>query len=860
MKKICSTVFTILTLGLSSLCAQNRVCGTMDNLERLKAQDPKMELRMRELENFTQDYVNQNSVQKTNLIVNIPVVVHVVYNTTAQNISDAQVQSQIAVLNEDFRRLNADKTNTPSAFSSIAADCEINFCLATKDANGNATTGITRTSTSTTSFSDNDNVKHNSTGGKDAWPSDKYLNLWVCNLGSSLLGYAQFPGGPASTDGVVIHYKYFGRNGSAVAPFNKGRTATHEVGHWLNLYHIWGDDGGACTGSDNVSDTPNQGGEHYGCPAFPTSSCSNGSNGDMFMNYMDYTDDACMNMFSAGQKARMQALFASGGARVGLLSSAGCGGSSTTTPVYCNSNGTNTSYEWISNVKLNTINNTSGANSGYGNYTAVSTTLTKGSSYTVNLTPSFSGTAYSEYFNVYIDYNNDKDFADAGELVYSSSGSSAAVSGTFTIPSTASSASTRMRVIMKDAAITGPCEVYTYGETEDYSVNITTGTSTSCGTPGSLSAGSVTSTSATLNWTAVSGAASYNIRYKSTASTNWTTTSATSTSKSISGLSGSTVYEFQVQAVCSSTGAYSASATFTTLNSAGTTNNVTIGTGTGVTGVTPYGTYYSDERSQFIITKSELVAAGYTSANSVIKSLAFYVTTASAQAMNGFTIKISHTTASAFSSTTYLSGTNTTTVYSGTFTAGANQWNTHTFTLPFMYNGTDNLLIDICWDNSSYTSNSSTQYTATSAYRTLYKRSDLSTSGLCSATTGTQSYNRPNMKFGFSSNSTARMEDNTNTIAIVNSDLNLKLYPNPAVDNFTISYHLAKESKVSVMIYNITGALITKVNEADLAEGDYQQTISLSGSAEFNEIPSGIYLCSVSIDGTTTTKRFIINR
>ena len=120
------------------------------------------------------------------------------------------------------------------------------------------------------------------------------------------MGYSQFPGGPASTDGIVIAYQYFGNTGTAVAPFNKGRTTTHELGHWLNLYHIWGDDNGSCSGSDYVQDTPNQSNYNYSCPTFPHPSCSNTS--DMFMNYMDYTDDICMNIFTEGQKQRMLAV------------------------------------------------------------------------------------------------------------------------------------------------------------------------------------------------------------------------------------------------------------------------------------------------------------------------------------------------------------------------------------------------------------------------------------------------------------------------------------------------------------------------------------------------------------------------
>lgn len=293
-----------------------------------------MKQRMEDIERQTEQFIKAGGAQDR-AVVTIPVVVHVVYYNATQNISDSRILSQIQVLNDDFRRLNADAANTPSAFQGVAADCEINFCLATQDPNGNATTGIQRRQTTVNGFSTNDNVKFFSTGGLDAWDRNKYLNIWVCNLSGGLLGYAQFPGGPASTDGVVCDYAYFGTTG-ATPPFDKGRTTTHEVGHWLNCYHIWGDDGTSCSGTDQVSDTPNQADENYGCPTFPTVSCSNGPNGDMFMNYMDYTDDACMNLFTIGQKNRMQALFAAGGARAALANSTGCqppgGGGSCGTP------------------------------------------------------------------------------------------------------------------------------------------------------------------------------------------------------------------------------------------------------------------------------------------------------------------------------------------------------------------------------------------------------------------------------------------------------------------------------------------------------------------------------------------------
>lgn len=307
--------------GDNASIPQSRNCSTMEVLDRLMKEDPGYQERLNQIELQVQDYLKSNP-ERDNLIINIPVVVHVVYRTTAQNISTSQIQSQINVLNADFRKLNSDVSGVPAAFAGLAADCQINFCLATRDPNGAVTTGITRTKTTKTSFSTNDYVKKTSRGGKDPWPASSYLNIWVCNLSGGVLGYAQFPGGSATTDGVVIGYQYFGTTGTATYPFNLGRTATHEVGHWLNLRHIWGDDGTGCTGSDLVTDTPNQADENYGCPAFPAVSCSNGPNGDLFMNYMDYTDDRCMFMFTTGQSGRMNATIS--GTRASLLSSSGC--------------------------------------------------------------------------------------------------------------------------------------------------------------------------------------------------------------------------------------------------------------------------------------------------------------------------------------------------------------------------------------------------------------------------------------------------------------------------------------------------------------------------------------------------------
>jgi hypothetical protein len=416
-------LLSILILFTSVAFAQ-RNCGTMENLERLKTLDPSLELHMQQIEQQTAAYIAAHpDAERT--VITVPIVVHLVYNTSSQNISDVLINAQIDQLNRDFARTNQDANNTASVFQGVAVNTNIQFCLAQRDPSGNATTGIERRQSSSTSFSSNDNVKHFSTGGLDAWPAASYLNLWVCNLGQGLLGYAQFPGGPASTDGVVVLYSSVG---SIANPnplggaYNIGRTATHEVGHWVNLRHIWGDDGNGCTGSDLVGDTPNQGSENYGCPAFPHVTCSNGPNGDMFMNYMDYTDDNCMNMYSAGQASRMNALFVTGGSRVGILSSLGC-----------------------------------------------------------------------------------------------------------TPPNT----------------------------------NV-------CNIPGGLNATNVSMTSATLNWSAVSGALSYNVQYKESSASIWNSTSSATNSYSLSGLLSNTSYDWKVQTVCSSTGSdFSATSSFTTLSSAG---------------------------------------------------------------------------------------------------------------------------------------------------------------------------------------------------------------------------------------------------------------------------------------------------
>jgi hypothetical protein len=281
-----------------------RTCGAPEVHQRL-LQDPAYQANRIAIERHLARFALFNLSARAG-VVQIPVVVHVVYSDLSGNISEAQVQSQIDALNRDYRKRNTDAGNAPAVWNQLVADTRIQFGVATTDPNGAPTSGINRIATSQTSFDTHDDVKRASTGGADPWPADKYLNLWVCNLGNGLLGYAQFPGGPAETDGVVILHSAFGTTGTAATPFNLGRTATHEVGHWLNLIHIWGDRLD-CTGTDYVDDTPPAMAPNYGTPQFPHVSCNNGPNGDMFMNYMDYVDDDTMVMFTAGQVVRMAA-------------------------------------------------------------------------------------------------------------------------------------------------------------------------------------------------------------------------------------------------------------------------------------------------------------------------------------------------------------------------------------------------------------------------------------------------------------------------------------------------------------------------------------------------------------------------
>lgn len=280
-----------------------RGCASQEVLEAQMKADPTLALRMNKIEAFTEKAMLSGRL--VNGKIEIPVVVNVLYKTAAENISLAQIQSQIDVLNEDFNAANADFNNTPALFSGVAANVEISFVLET----------VNRKATTKTSWGTRDAMKKTKQGGLDPTSPTTKLNMWACTIGGGILGYAQFPGGSTATDGVVVDSKYFGLSGTGAYPYNLGRTATHEVGHWMNLRHIWGD---ATCGSDLVSDTPTHNTANYGVPAYPHYSTCTGTPVEMTMNYMDYTDDRGMYMFSNGQKSRISALFVTGGARAGF--------------------------------------------------------------------------------------------------------------------------------------------------------------------------------------------------------------------------------------------------------------------------------------------------------------------------------------------------------------------------------------------------------------------------------------------------------------------------------------------------------------------------------------------------------------
>lgn len=302
-----------IALLVTYFVSAQRNCRSFEYQQQLIQKDPGLQ----RLQDAAQHLVlpresSRISHDLTGKTLTIPVVVHVLYHYPTENISDSIVRTQIFALNRDFRKLNPDTIKIPEAFKALAADCGIEFQLATVDPKGRSTSGIVHKYTPITKWSMDDKIKHSSEMGDDGWDPNSYLNIWVGAL-DHFLGYSSLPGDPAANDGLVISFGAFG---------GYGRTAVHETGHWLGLRHLWGD---ADCGDDGVADTPKQETYTNGCPSGVRVSCNNAPYGDMYMDYMDFTNDACLVMFTQGQKQKMRALFEPGGARYSILSSKGLG-------------------------------------------------------------------------------------------------------------------------------------------------------------------------------------------------------------------------------------------------------------------------------------------------------------------------------------------------------------------------------------------------------------------------------------------------------------------------------------------------------------------------------------------------------
>ena len=308
-------------------------CASYEALQMQMANDSIFRQQRQVLDAYVDNWVKEHpDYDPKTTTVTIPVVVHIIYKTTAEDISDSRVTDQINATNADWAGLNAHSMG--SFATSLKANTNVQFCLAKRDPSGNTSTGITRTSTTVGPFNISGSSascsgypeRCASSGGCNAWDVTKYLNIWVCDMGSSLCGISEFPGSTSNNNyyGSTINYLYFGTTGST-APYNLGGTLTHELGHCFNLYHIWGDDGGACTGTDYCNDTPNQADATYGPnTGVVTDACTTTSPGIMYMNFMDYSDDISYANFTPNQVSRIAAIVASTGPNYSLTTSNAC--------------------------------------------------------------------------------------------------------------------------------------------------------------------------------------------------------------------------------------------------------------------------------------------------------------------------------------------------------------------------------------------------------------------------------------------------------------------------------------------------------------------------------------------------------
>lgn len=325
-------------LGLTSAQTGPTIrCNYDEKWKEFTTQHPEAKVKHEQMLEHNKNPNNISPLVKK-AVVTIPVVVHVLYKNPSQNITDAQIQSQLRILNEDFRKLNADFNSVvPAAFKPFAADMEIAFCLATKDPSGATTTGVVRKSVAS-NFNFDNNYFNSAQGGDNAWDTTKYLNIWVgAFTNQDLLGWAYPPAAAGyGNDGLCITLYAFGDTGTVFNtpfgpnwPYTKGRTGTHEIGHYFGLNHIWGSSNNAtvCGSPDNndgAADTPATNKPYFGVPIYPNNlnTCTTTPNGAMFMNYMDYCDDVTLAMFTADQKTIAQNALSN--QRAGLLNSNAC--------------------------------------------------------------------------------------------------------------------------------------------------------------------------------------------------------------------------------------------------------------------------------------------------------------------------------------------------------------------------------------------------------------------------------------------------------------------------------------------------------------------------------------------------------
>ena len=327
-KILCCLAFFFICLSTSAQSTDGGTgerCGTIPLLEARLNRNPALRVRFEqqriEFNRIVQERIAARAFQ-ADAVYTIPVVFHIVV-TNPSLVTDAQIQAQLDTLNKDYAGLNGDSVRVPSYFKPVFGRSNIRFCLAQRTPSGDLSTGIERTTTTQTSFSNStDAVKHASSGGADSWDVNSYFNVWICPLSNNVLGYSTIPqDGSGNDQGVVIDYRSL--PGGSLTSYNGGKTLTHETGHYFNLYHIWGDDNGACTGTDYVDDTPNQGNSSSTCVSgIKLDNCTTSGNGIMYQNYMDYTSDACLVMFTLMQVARMESALTL--YRPSLLTSNGC--------------------------------------------------------------------------------------------------------------------------------------------------------------------------------------------------------------------------------------------------------------------------------------------------------------------------------------------------------------------------------------------------------------------------------------------------------------------------------------------------------------------------------------------------------